>query len=56
LVVPQVPAGFSLDIETRIIPERNTALSGLYISAAISARNASPKGFAGSPIFSTAPM
>src|SRR5260370_29171382 len=32
LVVPQVPQSFALDIETRIAPERNTALSGLYIS------------------------
>src|SRR5260221_8215527 len=32
LVVPQVPDSFALDIETRINPQGNTALSGLYVS------------------------
>src|SRR5579871_1973836 len=32
LVIPQVPDRLTLEIATRIAPERNTALSGLYIS------------------------
>src|SRR5712691_2468593 len=31
LVVPNVPDDFALDIETRIDPAHNTALSGLYV-------------------------
>src|SRR5579859_6803767 len=45
LVVPQVPGSFALDIETRIIPERNTALSGLYISGGNFCTQCEPEGF-----------
>ncbi len=45
LVVPQVPDGFALDIETRIIPERNTQLSGLYISGGNFCTQCEPEGF-----------
>src|ERR1700687_3686455 len=45
LVVPQVPDNFTLDIETRIAPERNTALSGLYISGGNFCTQCEPEGF-----------
>src|SRR5207244_8018962 len=45
LVVPQVPDSFVLDIETRIAPERNTALSGLYISGGNFCTQCEPEGF-----------
>src|SRR5438094_3895139 len=45
LVVPQVPDSFALDIETRIAPERNTALSGLYISGGNFCTQCEPEGF-----------
>jgi aminopeptidase N len=45
LVVLQVPGSFALDIETRIIPERNTALSGLYISGGNFCTQCEPEGF-----------
>ena len=45
LVVPAVPDGFTLDIETRIAPERNTALSGLYISGGNFCTQCEPEGF-----------
>jgi aminopeptidase N len=45
LVVPLVPDGFTLDIETRIAPERNTALSGLYVSGGNFCTQCEPEGF-----------
>jgi len=45
LVVPQVPDSFALDIETRIAPERNTALNGLYISGGNFCTQCEPEGF-----------
>ncbi len=45
LVVPEVPGSFALDIETRIIPERNTALSGLYVSGGNFCTQCEPEGF-----------
>src|SRR4051812_36139973 len=32
LVIPDMPDSALLEVRTRIVPERNTALSGLYIS------------------------
>jgi aminopeptidase N len=45
LLVPEVPDSFALDIETRINPERNTALSGLYISGGNFCTQCEPEGF-----------
>jgi aminopeptidase N len=45
LVIPRVPDAFTLDIETRIAPERNTALSGLYISGGNYCTQCEPEGF-----------
>src|SRR5713101_6303244 len=45
LVVPEVPDSFALDIETRINPERNTALSGLYTSGGNFCTQCEPEGF-----------
>jgi aminopeptidase N len=45
LVVPRLPDSFALDIETRIVPERNTALSGLYISGGNFCTQCEPEGF-----------
>jgi aminopeptidase N len=45
LVVPQVPDSFALDIATRIVPERNTALSGLYVSGGNFCTQCEPEGF-----------
>src|SRR5260370_26950881 len=45
LVVPQVPDSFALDITTRINPEHNTALSGLYISGGNFCTQCEPEGF-----------
>ncbi len=45
LVVPQVPDSFALDIHTCIAPERNTALSGLYISGGNFCTQCEPEGF-----------
>src|SRR6266849_6055745 len=45
LVVPEVPDSFALDIETRINPEHNTALSGLYISGGNFCTQCEPEGF-----------
>jgi len=40
-----VPDAFSLDIETRISPEGNTALSGLYMSGGNFCTQCEPEGF-----------
>jgi aminopeptidase N len=45
LVVPAVPDSFVLDIETRIAPARNTALSGLYTSGGNFCTQCEPEGF-----------
>jgi len=45
LVVPEVPDSFALDITTRINPERNTALNGLYISGGNFCTQCEPEGF-----------
>jgi aminopeptidase N len=45
LVIERVPDSFALGIETRINPERNTALSGLYISGGNFCTQCEPEGF-----------
>jgi aminopeptidase N len=45
LVLPQVPDSFALDIETRINPQSNTALNGLYISGGNFCTQCEPEGF-----------
>jgi aminopeptidase N len=45
LVIDAVPDSFALDIETRINPERNTALSGLYVSGGNFCTQCEPEGF-----------
>ena len=45
LVIPQVPDACSLDIATRIHPERNTQLSGLYTSGGNFCTQCEPEGF-----------
>ncbi|HEX3861159.1 MAG TPA: aminopeptidase N [Stellaceae bacterium] len=45
LVLPDMPGQFRLDIETRIAPERNTALHGLYISGGNFCTQCEPEGF-----------
>jgi aminopeptidase N len=45
LVIPAVPDAFALEIRTRIAPERNTALSGLYISGGNFCTQCEPEGF-----------
>jgi len=45
LVIPRVPDAFALDIETRIAAERNTALSGLYMSGGNYCTQCEPEGF-----------
>src|SRR5579864_5898485 len=45
LVLPQVPDSFALDIATRIVPEHNTALSGLYLSGGNFCTQCEPEGF-----------
>ncbi|MGE5270374.1 MAG: aminopeptidase N [Thiohalocapsa sp.] len=45
LVIASVPDSFELDIETRISPERNTALSGLYTSGRNFCTQCEPEGF-----------
>ena len=45
LVIPHVPDSFALEIRTRIVPERNTALSGLYVSGGNFCTQCEPEGF-----------
>jgi len=40
-----VPDAFTLDVETRIAPQRNTALSGLYVSGGNFCTQCEPEGF-----------
>jgi aminopeptidase N len=45
LVLAAVPDAFTLDIETRIAPKDNTALSGLYMSGGNFCTQCEPEGF-----------
>src|SRR5437868_4867646 len=45
LVIPNVPDAFALDITTRIHPEINTQLSGLYMSGGNYCTQCEPEGF-----------
>jgi aminopeptidase N len=45
LVIPDAPDSFVLEVQTRIAPERNTALSGLYISGGNFCTQCEPEGF-----------
>jgi aminopeptidase N len=45
LILDDVPDTFTLDIETRIAPESNTALSGLYMSGGNFCTQCEPEGF-----------
>jgi aminopeptidase N len=45
LVIDHVPDRFTLDITNRIRPERNTALSGLYLSGGNFCTQCEPEGF-----------
>jgi aminopeptidase N len=45
LELPDVPDAFTLDLETRIAPDRNTALSGLYMSGGNFCTQCEPEGF-----------
>jgi aminopeptidase N len=45
LVLADVPDAFSLDVETRIAPQSNTALSGLYMSGGNFCTQCEPEGF-----------
>jgi aminopeptidase N len=45
LILDGMPAAFALDIATRIHPERNTALNGLYLSGGNFCTQCEPEGF-----------
>ena len=45
LILTDVPEAFTLDVETRIAPHRNTALSGLYVSGGNFCTQCEPQGF-----------
>ena len=45
LIVADVPDAFTLEVETRISPETNTALSGLYMSGDNFCTQCEPEGF-----------
>ena len=45
LILPDVPDAFTLELETRISPETNTALSGLYMSGGNFCTQCEPEGF-----------
>ena len=45
LVIPNVPNAFALDMTTRIHPETNTQLSGLYMSGGNYCTQCEPEGF-----------
>jgi aminopeptidase N len=55
LVVRDVPDAFALDIETRIHPQSNTALSGLYTSGGNFCTQCEPEGFRRITYFSDRP-
>ncbi len=45
LVIPDVPEFFTLEVETRINPQTNTALSGLFMSGGMFCTQCEPLGF-----------
>jgi aminopeptidase N len=45
LILADVPDSFTLDVETRISPQSNTALSGLYVSGGNFCTQCEPEGF-----------
>jgi aminopeptidase N len=45
LILAHVPDAFTLDVETRIAPQSNTALSGLYVSGGNFSTQCEPEGF-----------
>jgi aminopeptidase N len=45
LIIPDVSDKLALEVRTRIVPERNTALSGLYISGGNFCTQCEPEGF-----------
>ena len=45
LILADVPDAFTLDVETRIMPQSNTALSGLYVSGGNFCTQCEPEGF-----------
>src|SRR6516164_4981993 len=45
LILADVPDAFTLDVETRIVPHSNTALSGLYVSGGNFCTQCEPEGF-----------
>ncbi len=45
LIIPIVPDSFTLEVRTRLVPERNTALSGLYTSGGNFCTQCEPEGF-----------
>jgi aminopeptidase N len=45
LILADVPDAFTLDVETRVSPESNTALSGLYMSGGNFCTQCEPEGF-----------
>jgi len=45
LILADVPDVFTLDVETRIAPQSNTALSGLYLSGGNFCTQCEPEGF-----------
>jgi aminopeptidase N len=45
LILADVPDAFTLDVETRIAPQSNTALSGLYVSGGNFCTQCEPEGF-----------
>jgi hypothetical protein len=50
-----VPDAFTLETVSRIVPQQNTKLEGLYATRTASLRNAKRKGSAASPGSSTGP-
>ncbi len=45
LVIPQLPDSFTLECETRIMPQDNTSLEGLYKSRVMFCTQCEPEGF-----------
>jgi aminopeptidase N len=45
LILADVPDAFTLDVETRIAPQSNTTLSGLYVSGGNFCTQCEPEGF-----------
>src|SRR5271169_2164006 len=45
LILADLPDAFTLDVETRIAPQSNTALSGLYVSGGNFCTQCEPEGF-----------